>query len=401
MSNWTYCATDLLTGKVLADTLPLTVQSFGSTLNGSGTLTGSLNFAADYRSNIPFLNALAARRAVLWALADKYPVWAGMQLDQPDMSRAQGTLPISAQTMDALWGKRLISDTIEYQSVELYTAFLDLTTYGMTKNSPYIATGGVSPAATRQAGYLAMVATQGRVARLMLPTPGGSGQTWTAGYTYSDLTAVNSAWSDMCASGNLEYYFEPGLDENDQLAIFLRLGYIALGRPLAETGLTLTYPGSLLDYGFPVTGSQGSNYVWATAPPNGSTVTWMSEWPHGADLNDLASYPLMESTVSWQGSVVTTQAQVDSFADGQVAMVTAGMTAPVLNVGGGAWPLVRNLHLGDAAKLSLTSQLHPPGLNGEPGYQGEVRITGLTVYPSGPAQSEYCQLTTSAVVAAV
>jgi hypothetical protein len=265
----------------------------------------------------------------------------------------------------------------------------------MTKMSPYIA--AVSPAATRQAGYLAMVATQGRVARLVLPTPGNSGQTWTAGYTYSDLTAVNSAWSDMCASGNLEYFFEPGLDENGNLAICLRLGYIALGRPLSETNLVLTYPGNLLDYGFPTTGSQGANMVWATAPPNGTTVNWQSAWPHGADTADLASYPLMEATVTWQGSVVTQQAQIDAFADGQVALLTAGMTAPVLNVGGGSWPPVKDLRLGDGVRLALTSQLHPPGLNGQPGYQGEVRITGITTYPSGPSQSEYSQLQTTAI----
>jgi hypothetical protein len=398
LSTWQYCATDLLTGKVLSDRIPLNVQSFGSTLNGSGTLTGSLNFQADPRSNLPFLSALACRRAVLWALADKYPVWAGVQLDQPDMSRAQASLPVSAQTIDSVWSKRLISDTLEYQGVELYNAFLDLAGYGLTKNSAYISS--VSPAGTRLPGYLAMVASQGRVARLKLPPGGNSGQTWTAGYTYSDLTAVNSAWSDMCASGNLEYFFEPGLDENGQLAIYLRLGYIALGRPISESGLTLTYPGNCLDYGYTVTGSQSSNMIWASAPPNGGPVNWMSQWPHGADLNDLATYPLMESTQSWQGSVVTTQAQIDSWADGQVAMVTAGMTTPVINVGGGAWPALRDIHLGDAAKLSFTSQLHPPGPNGEPGLQQEVRITGITVYPAGPTQSEYVQLTTSAVTAA-
>jgi hypothetical protein len=384
---------------VLADTLPLDVQSFGSTLNGSGTLSGSLNFKADYRSNLPFLRALACRRAVLWAIADGYPAWCGMQLDWPDMSRAQGSLPISAQTIDALWGKRLITDTLQYPGVELFTAFLDLLTYGTTKTSPYIS--AVSPAATRQAGYLAMVATQGRVARLSLPASGGSGAKWTAGYTYSDLTQVNSAWSDMCASGNLEYFFEPGLDVNGDLCIYLRLGYTQLGRPLADTGMLLTYPGSLLDYGFQVTGSQGANMIWATAPPNGSTVSWMSQWPHGADLADLASYPLMESTASWQGSVVTSQSMINGFADGQVAIVTAGMTTPVLNVGPNGRPQLKDIHLGDAAYLALTSQLHPPAPNGEPGYQGEVRITGVTVYPpNSNGQSEYYQLQTSSVVAA-
>jgi hypothetical protein len=400
VATWRYCATDLLTGAVVADTLPLNVQSFGMTLNGSGTLTGSLNLSEVYEQNAPFVAALACRRAVIWALADGYPVWAGIQLDWPDMTRAQGTLPISAQTIDSLWGKRLITDTINYAGVDLFAAYLDLVTYGLTKNSSYISP--VSPAATRPAAYLSMVATQGRVARLVLPDPGSSGVTWTASYAYSDLGQVSSAWSDMCASGNLEYFFEPGLDVNGNLAIFLRLGYTKLGRPLADTGLILTYPGNALDYGYTVTGSQSSNMVWATAPPNGSALTWQSQYPHGADLADLLAnnYPLMESTASWQGSVVTKQSQVDAFADGQVAIVTAGMTTPVVNVGGSSWPRVKDLQLGDAAYLAFTSPLHPPQANGAPGLQQEVRITGITVYPPGPSQSEYYQLATSAVTAA-
>lgn len=401
MTEFKYAATDLLTGATLAESIPIDVQSFGMTLNGSGTLTGSLDLNEVYAVNAPFIAALACRRAVLWALADGYPVWCGVMWDWPDMSRAQGTLPISAQTIDSLWSKRLVTDTLEYQDVELFNAFLDLTTYGLTKNSPYIEAGG-SPPATRPAGYLAMVATQGRCARLILPAGGGSGSTWTAGYTYSDLSQVSSAWSDMCASGNLEYYFEPGLDMNDELCIYLRLGYTALGRPLADSGIVLTYPGNCLDYGFTVTGSQSSNYVWATAPPNGSALQWQSAWPHGADLTDLVTngYPLLESTASWQGSVVTAQAQVDAFADGQVAMVTAGMTTPVVNVGGSAWPALKNIQLGDAAYLSFTSPLHPAQPNGSPGLQEEVRITGWTAYPDGPNQSEYVQLQTSAVTAA-
>lgn len=397
MTIWTYAATDLLSGEELCDSLPLDVQSFSSSLNGSGTLTATLNLQSDYASNLPFLAAVKPRVPVLWALADNYPVWCGVVWDWPDMSRQQETLPISAQTVDSVWSHRLITDTLEYGAVELYDAFLDLVRYGTTKQSSYIATGGVSPAGTRPQGYLDMVAAQGRVARLVLPEGGDSGATWTASYVYSDLTQVSSAWSDMCASGNLEYYFEPGRDENGHLVIYLRLGYLALGRPLADTGLVLSYPGNLLDYGFTVTGSQSSNYVWGVAPPNGQTYSWMSQWPHGADVADLATYPLMESTVSWQGSVVTAQSQVNSFADGQVALSSAGMTTPVVNVGGASWPQPKDIHLGDAAYLALTSQVHPPGPDGEPGYEGEVRITEVTVYPDGPAQSYYIQLQTSAV----
>jgi hypothetical protein len=397
---WTYAATDVLTGELLCDNLPLNVQSAGANLGGTstGTLTGVLNLSQSYAANAPYLAALVPRRAILWALTDGWPVWAGVVLDWPQMSMAQGTLSISAQTIDFLWSERVISDSLDYDGVDLYTAFIDLVQYGMTKQSSYI-DSSVSLASTRPAGYLELMAAAGRIARLVLPTGLTSGVTWDASYAYSDLTQISDAWSDMCASGNLEYWFQPGLDSEGELAIFLRLGYTQLGRPLAESGIVLNYPGCAIDYGWTVTGSQSANYIWATAPPNGSEATWLSQYPYGADLTDLATFPLFEDAVSWEGSVVTSQSQINSFAQGNVAIVTAGMTTPTVKVGGSSYPALKDIQLGDSALLAFTSPMHPPGPNGEPGLQQEVRITGFVAYPPGPNQSEYYQLITSAVVA--
>jgi hypothetical protein len=402
MSTYTYQATDLISGRVLADHIPLTVESFSMQLNGSGTLTGHLTLNELYSVNAPFIAALEPRRSVLWVLQDGYPVWAGVVWDWPDTSRSQGVLPISAQTLDTVWSHRNITDTIEYQAVDLGTAFLDLVSYGLTKNSPYIATG-VSPPATRPPAYLAMVATNGPVARLVLPSGAAAtlGVPWTASHVWSDQTQISSAWQDMCASGQLEWAFVPELDSAGDLAVFVRLAYLQLGRPASAAGYALTYPGNCLDYGYQRTGSQSSNLVWATAPPNGSAQQWQSTYPHGADTADLAAgYPLMESTVSWQGSVVTSQSQINNWADGQVALRTQAMTLPVISVGGSGLPRLRDIVLGDSTTLIATSALHPAKQNGSPGLQQQVRVTGWTCYPPGPQQSEHIQLTTSAVIAA-
>jgi hypothetical protein len=398
VSTYTYASTDLISGRVLADSLPLTVQSFGMQLNGSGTLTGSLALNAEPAVNAPAIAALEPRRSVLWVLQDGYPVWAGIVWDWPDQGRQPGTLPISAQTIDTLWSHRLVTDTIIYQQVDLFTAFMDLCRYGTSKQSGYISS--VSPAATRTPAYLAMVAQNGGVARLVMPqgTAGTAGVPWTASYTYSDLTQISGAWQDMCASGNLEYAFVPGLDSSGNLAIFLRLAYLRMGRTAASSGYNLIYPGNAIDYGYQRTGSQSSNMVWATAPPNGAALQWQSAYPHGSDPVDLADgvYPLMESNVSWQGSWVVSQAQIDGFADGEVAMKTRAMTNPMVTVGAG-YPRVRDIILGDATTLVATSPLHPPGPNGQPGLQQRVRVVGWTAYPPGPQQAEKIQLQTSAV----
>ncbi|RPE39736.1 hypothetical protein EDD90_2753 [Streptomyces sp. Ag109_O5-1] len=400
MSRYTYISTDLISGDALADTLPLNVNSFSMQLNGSGSLTGQLNLDQLPRNNKPFLDALTCRRCVLWVLQDGYPVWAGVVWDWPDQSRAQGTLPIQAQTLDSLWGKRLITDTLSYSQVDLFQVFTDLVTYGVSKQSNYIMQG-VSPAATRTAAYLAMVAKSGKVSRLHLPTGAAAtcGVNWTSSYTYSDLTQITSAWSDMCSSGQLEWVFQPGLDAVGDLGVFVKLAYLKMGRPVAQSGYALSYPGNVLDYGYQLTGSQGANMIWATAPPNGAQLQWQSVYPHGADLNDLnAGFPLLESTVSWQGSWVTSQAQINSFADGEVRIYTQGMAMPIINVGGSARPRLRDIILGDSTTFTATSAIHPPNDDGSPGLQTEVRVVGWTCYPPGPQQSEYIQLQTSGVV---
>jgi hypothetical protein len=394
VTQFSYAATDLITGQVLADSIPLNVQSFSAQLNGGGTLTGTLNLDENYPVNTPYLEALECRRCVLWALADSYPVWNGVVWDWPDMSRQGGTLPISAQTMDSVMGFRLISSTLEYPSVDIFEVFTDLVQYACTKKSTYITT--LSPT---QGPASPLVGAQAAIAGLVLPTGLTSGITWDASYMYSDLSQVSQALGDLVTAGNIEYWFQPGLDSSGNLATYLRLAVTPIGRAGGGAGYSLTYPGNVSDYGYQRTGSQGANVVWATAPPNGSAEQWESQFPHGYDLADLeAGYPLQEVTQSWSGSTVTLQSQVDNFADGQVELVTEAMTMPVINVPDGVLPSILDLSLGDTIPFTATSALHPPGPGGVPGLQQYVRVSGYTVYPPGPSQSAYVQIATSGVV---
>lgn len=416
--KYTYMATDLITGRVLADNIPLNVQSFSMQLSGTGQLTGTLDLQVGpqslwqrmkgliglgqaYSVNQPYVEALECGKSVLWVLQNdsgmSIPVWCGVVWDWPDMTRQNGgPLSISAQTLDSVWSHRIISDTLEYPQVDMFTVFTDLCTYGMTKNSGYISS--VSPGAVRSPAELALFAKFGQVASLVLPSA-LSGIPWTASYTWSDLTQVSDAWSDMTQAGNFDYCFTPGLDSSGNPAVFVTLGYTQLGRAAAESGYSLTYPGNVLDYGYQRTYSQGANYVWATAAPNGSAEQWESVYPYGVDLNHIAEgYPILESTVSWDGSTVTSQGQINAFANGQLPLYSQAMTTPVITLGGGAKPSLTDIVLGDSCMFSATSPLHPPqGPGQEPGLQQLVRITGWTCTPPGPTQPESLQLTTSAV----
>jgi hypothetical protein len=408
---------------VLATEIPLNVQSFSMQLSGTGQMTAGLNLQGPalasitqswyggpaalmqnpYVLNQPFIAGLASRRAVIWALFNdngvSLPVWCGVAWDWPDMTRNDGgPLSVQAQTIDSVFSHRIISDTLEYPQVDLFTVFLDLVNYGQTKNSAFISS--VSPPAVRPAAMLALMATNGPIANLVLPTGAAavSGVPWTASYTWSDQTQISDAWSDMSQAGDFDYSFLPGLVSPSTLGVFLQLGYTQLGRPPAESGYDINYPGNALDYGYQVSGSQSANAIWATAPPNGSAEQWQSVFPFGWDLADLAAgYPVMETSVSWQGSTVTSQAQINAFAAGQLPLYSQGMTTPIITIGDGVRPYLTDIVLGDAFQFNATSSLHPPqGEGQQPGLQQQLRVTGWQATPSGPSQAASYQLQTTA-----
>ena len=392
MSTYRYVATHIRTGAALADSVPLTVASFSRNLNGSGSLNGTLNLQVPDTLNVPFLEALETRRCVLWVLQDDYPVWAGVVWDSPLTSLAAKQVPITAQSLESVFDHREISATLLYSAVDMFEVFCDLAKYGLSKTSPFIAATSPTPAPS------ATVTAAAAVPQIAVPTGARCGVPWTATYAYSDFRKVSDVFTDLAASGNLEWALEPALDANGNLIAMVRLGYTQLGRPAHASGITLTYPGNAVDYGYPQTGSQGANYLWVTAPPNGSAASWLSQYPHGVDLDDLAAgYPLMEDSASWGGSTVTSQAQVDAYADAQVMLKTQAMTTPTVTIGGGSWPGLKDIVLGDSAAFAATSARHPAQADGTPGLQVTLRVTGWTCTPPADGQQETIQLTTSPV----
>jgi hypothetical protein len=89
---------------------------------------------------------------------------------------------------------------------------------------------------------------------------------------------------------------------------------------------------------------------------------------------------------------VTSQAQIDAYADGQLALLTGTQLTPLLTLGADQQPAVKDITLGSWCFFNATSPLHPAGPNGEWGLQLTGRITGWTLYPPTDQQSEYSAL---------
>jgi len=372
-SEYRYIATDLLSGAIVGDWIPMDGTyglNFARQVNGTGTLTGALSLTAgNVAEQVAWRASIANRRTVLWVLLDSVPIWNGILWDWQPQSILDGTMPYTASTFDSLFAYRVIQDDLTFTGMDVFDVFRSLATYALTKD---INTGA---------------------AGLNLGNS-ESGISTTVTFAGSDMQLVSDAWANMVAEFGFEYAFRPGFDQNGNLATFLDLGYPELGLQFPQSGLAYSMPGNLLDYQWTATGSTSSNKVIATATDNsGSGTTWTSQYPAGYDLTDLGlGNPLLEQAVSVTTISVTGQAQINAYATGYLPAVTGTQLTPTLWLGNGQGPAVSDIILGSWCQLALTSPLHPAGPNGEPGFQGQARIVGWTLYPPTDQQAEYTWL---------
>ncbi|MEV5710183.1 hypothetical protein [Actinoallomurus sp. NPDC052274] len=369
MASYRYWTTHLVTGQVLADNIPLTVQSFGRQINGVGQLTGSLNLAKNTTAqNTVYLEALEPRRTLIWAAQDDFPVWCGIVWDWPHQSIADSTLPIAASTPESLFQHRQIDANLSFTGKDAFAIFAALQNFAISKTPNGAMAGLQQPVGTPAAA---------------------SGVTLSLNYQAADLRKVYDAFGDLAATAGFEWTYQPALDASGNPIIVPLLGYPRLGTPITTSQLVFQYPGNAYDYAYPRTGSSSANALIATAPPNGAALPWQSQYPHGRDDVDLAAgYPLLEDTISYAGTGVTSQAQINAYADGKLPAHTGAQESPSVSLAPGARPLIREINLGDYAWLLATSPLHPAGPNGEPGLQTQARISGWTCTPPGANQTE-------------
>jgi hypothetical protein len=121
MSQYRYLTTDLITGELLGDWLPIEAQSFSRTINTSATATVSLILNDDDKAaNIANLAAVVPRKSVLWVLQDNAVIWGGPIWDWNHQSASDGTLPLGCSSMDSVMQYRVVSDTITYTNMDIF-----------------------------------------------------------------------------------------------------------------------------------------------------------------------------------------------------------------------------------------------------------------------------------------
>jgi hypothetical protein len=362
VSFYRYHCHDLVTGETIGDNLPIQVSSMSRQINSIGTLSGALNLLASPNQVLvqSWVAAIEARRVMLIVFQDEQPIWSGIITGWPHQSILDGTLPITASTPEWLLQYRVISEPQNFSNQDVLDIFSDLLRYAVSK----------SPNA--------------RIAGLQIPSV-KSGVLATLSYDTNSLTKVYDALTTLVTTYGFEFSVRPALPPDPEADIYhyVDVGYPQLG---SLTGAIFQMPGNLLDYMYVRNGEQFANVIYGTASSGGLALTTVQT--NDTDLS--AGYPLMEDSVSWSASVY--QSDLDAFAAGEIVRRAQSERQPLLTLGEGQAPRVRDISLGDTVVFLGTDVMHPAAAGtGAPGLQAAARVTGWTLYPPGPNQVEQTQ----------
>jgi hypothetical protein len=371
LSVFRYVTTNLLSGEILSENLPLTVQSFGREINTSGTCTASLNLTGSAAQNAANIAAVMPRRSVLWIFQDDAVVWNGIIWDWNHQSIASGVLPLGCSTLESLMAHRVQNKTVTYAAEDIFDMFRDLMqTYALAK------------------------LPNGQIAGLTY-SENESGVTDTLTFDGTQLQTFDDALGTLVSAYEIEYSFRPYQDAAGNLQTNVDLAYPYLGQTFPASGLVYNFPGNLTDYAFQATGSTSINSLFVTASNDNTTsgddTTLNGFWDDYVDLD--VPNPILQGVLSLTTASWTSDTQVQAFAGGYIPQVTDTQLTPVLTLSGDATPKIRNTPLGSQCQFNATSALHPAGPNGEPGFTGIGRVTAWTCTPGGEGQTEQAQVT--------
>lgn len=375
MSNYRYLATDIVTGALLMDNLPVEVQTLSTQISGTGQLSGSLTLRPDMPVDyqIQCLNALEPWKAMFWVLCDEIPIWGGPVNTWSSSSAQDLTLSFTAATIDSVLQYRIYDQNTNFVNEDVGLIFYQTLNYVLNKKKP-----------------------NSLIANLVYSNRALNVQNTTFSIDATQYEDVQSIWNSIVTACDVEYAFQPQWSgPGGTLQLSLVLGQ-TIGRPYTQTNLSFVYPSpQVSDYAYTQQSSSVANHVLATGTTGDSIpVFYESGSAHGYDNVSLGQdHTLLEQSYSMPNPV-TAQADVDKAADTMVQTLTpASQLTPDIYLGADAYPRPYDIQLGDSVQFSATSYLHPPKTANGPGLVCSGRVTNITVLPPSEQQTEQTQIT--------
>lgn len=367
MPTYTYLATDVRTGAVLAE-LPLSGVDFSRALGGAGTCKGSLALrrerrvptsdGTDYATVIGTdrndLDATAPARCALWVDRDGVLLYGG-----------------------PLWSRRSDGRTLNVESAG-WLSYL-----GSRRIRTPLTITGADPALALVAAVTHAQAPTGgdvRIDTSLVTASGGSPVTYSvealAGTTYKE------AMDAIAAAGGMDYAIDVGYDPVTGLPRpYLWVGRTR-GRVAVDTGLVWEYPGNLLSYDLSEDGTSLRTNTDVVGNGEGTAMLRASAASPG--LVD-AGYPLLDEYYAYKDetsqAALTARARLIQSRNAEVRMFISKAVA-----GGSSDPVVGSFTEGDLAQVKITDDRFPDGLS------THLRLSSFRVYPGGSGTPETVEL---------
>lgn len=375
MSNYRYVATDIVTGRLLMDNMPVEVQSFATQISGTGQLSGTLtlrpDMPADYQ--LQCLNALEPWKAMFWVLCDEIPVWGGPVNTWSSSSAQDLQLSFTAATIDSVLQYRIYDQNTNFVGQDVGLIFYETLNYVLNKKKP-----------------------NSLIANLVYSNRALNIKNATFSIDATQYEDTQSIWNALVTAYDVEYSFQPSWSgPGGTLQLALVLGQ-TIGRPWSQTNLNFVYPSpQVVDYAYVQQSATTANHVIATGNTSADTpVFYESGSTHGYDSVSLGQdHTLLEQSYSMPNPI-NGQSDVDQAADALVKTLspTAQLT-PDIYLGADAFPRPYDIQVGDGVLFSATSYLHPPKTPNGPGLVCSGRVTNITVLPPSDQQTEQTQIT--------
>lgn len=352
--GYRYFSTDLFTGALLADSLPLDVTSFGQRMNGvAGDLSGDLVLGSG--AKLPDRDAVAAvtgRPVGLWADLDGSLVWGGICWDTDWTSGSPGRIPLKVKTFDSFLDVSEVRSGITYSSAELFVVMRDLVTRAQSLSGQNVGIQVDTGEVCGNINTLVLEAWEtkmyGAVMREWAAQEGPLGFEWCLDVSYHPTTR--------------------------RPRVVLRCKQPRLG---SSGGATYEYPGTIVDYSWPNVFSAGANDIRAIGSGSEASTVFSSAQVDAAAIS--AGMVRIQRSTSYKDedsvTVLGSRAAVDMRA------MSGSVVLPSVTVRADAAPVFGTTRIGDDLRVRLTSERHPAGTRGEPGFDGSLRCVGWDLHP--------------------
>lgn len=355
-AQYTYLATDLVTGQVLGE-LPVNNVSLDCQLNSAGNMSSGLRMDDPRLDNDELIARTYPGRTAFWAYRENTIVWGGMVLSRQYQSDGK-SISLTGQTFEAYAYKR-------YPRLVL----------GGSGVSNFV--GGQCEAIDFLWSQLQSI-TDGYIGVQRAAVPPVDNQTTLTVNGYDLSTSYGKLMDSIVALDSGPDWTITWVEDSNGLPQKQLVVGAPIGNGVGVSDLVVDYPGPVKNYNYTENASSGGNTWWAVGDGNGAAaIVGVAQ-----DLNSLGSgYPLWEEVNSYSG--VTDQGTINSHASGDLTASPLPLVTHAAELSGGDFPMFGTYGLGDYIVVNVLDTRFP-----DPGIQFALRAVGWSIQPPDESSGE-------------